>query len=188
MYGSVLKRAFDVAAAAAALVALSPLMAVVALAIRLEDGGPVLFRQMRVGRGGRLFRIYKFRSMPVATAHVPSARAGGLRATRVGRLIRRTNVDELPQLVNVLRGDMSLVGPRPALPAQEDLCSRRRELGVEICRPGLTGLAQVNSYDGMPDDEKARWDGAYAGRISFLHDLRIIARTVAYLTRRPPVY
>ena len=188
MYQRAVKRIFDVAAASAALVALSPLLAVVAASIRLEDGGPVFFRQVRVGERGRPFRIYKFRSMPVNSRDLPSAAAATLRVTRVGRFIRRTNIDELPQLLNVLRGEMSIVGPRPALSTQEELCARRAALGADACRPGLTGLAQVNSYDGMPEAEKARWDGEYAGAISAAGDLRIILRTFGYLARRPPVY
>lgn len=188
MYHSFLKRAFDVVAASAALVVLSPVLLAAGLAIRLEDGGPALFRQTRVGRHGRQFRIYKFRSMPVATPDLPSATAGVLKVTRVGRIIRRTNIDELPQLLNVLRGDMSIVGPRPALPAQTQLCARRAELGVAGCRPGLTGLAQVKSYDGMSEEEKARWDGAYARAVSLATDLRIVLRTFGYVLKRPPVY
>jgi O-antigen biosynthesis protein WbqP len=186
--GNASKRAFDVVASAAALLVLSPVMLGVALAIRLEDGGPALFRQTRVGKDGQPFRIFKFRSMPVATPDVPSAGARTLTVTRVGRFIRRTNLDELPQLLNILRGDMSVVGPRPALPAQRALVDLRTELGALACRPGLTGLAQIRSYDGMPEEEKAQLDAAYARSASLSTDLGIIARTFGYLARRPPVY
>ena len=188
MYSRAFKRIFDVAAAGAGLVVLSPVMLAAALAIRLEDGGPVLFRQTRVGSDGRTFRVFKFRSMPVDTGDVPSAVAGGLRVTRVGAFIRRTNVDELPQLFNVLQGHMSVVGPRPALPAQKELCALRERLGAAGCRPGLTGLAQVNAFDGMPDETKARFDADYAASVSLATDLRIILRTFAYLLKPPPVY
>jgi O-antigen biosynthesis protein WbqP len=183
-----MKRTFDIALAAAALFCLSPLLAITALAVRLEDGGPALFRQQRIGLGGRLFRLVKFRSMPVSTRDVPSTEARSLTVTRVGRLIRRTNIDELPQLFNILKGDMSIVGPRPALQSQTRLTELRRLNGALGCRPGLTGLAQVNSYDGMPEDEKARFDGDYAARVSFGRDISIILRTFVYLTRRPPTY
>jgi lipopolysaccharide/colanic/teichoic acid biosynthesis glycosyltransferase len=182
------KRLVDVVLAGTALVVLSPLLLVTAVAIRLEDRGPVLFRQRRSGRDGAEFTLLKFRSMPVGSASVPSASAGSLRITRVGRVIRRTNIDELPQLLNILLGDMSVVGPRPALPSQEDLLTMRQENGALHCRPGLTGLAQVKSYDGMPVSEKAVLDGRYAARPSLFGDLGIILRTVAYLFRRPPVY
>jgi O-antigen biosynthesis protein WbqP len=182
------KRLLDVILAGTALAVLSPLLLLTVVLIRLEDGGPTLFRQRRSGRDGVDFTLFKFRSMPVGSANVPSAGAGNLRITRVGRIIRRTNIDELPQLLNILRGDMSVVGPRPALPSQEDLLSLRRENGAMRCRPGLTGLAQVKSYDGMPVSEKASLDGRYAARPSLFGDLGIILRTVAYLFRRPPVY
>jgi O-antigen biosynthesis protein WbqP len=126
--------------------------------------------------------------MAVGTGDIPSARAGVLRITRVGRVIRRTNIDELPQLVNILRGDMSLVGPRPALPSQAELLALRGANGAAACRPGLTGLAQIRSYDGMPEPEKARWDGQYAATISLRRDLAIVLGTFRYLARRPPVY
>src|SRR5205823_7797451 len=120
-----------------------------ALLIHLEDRGPVLFRQQRSGRDGRPFRIFKFRSMPVNTGDVPSSQARSLRVTRVGQIIRRLNIDELPQLINILRGDMSVVGPRPALPTQTALLDMRKANAAIKCKPGLTGLAQVNSYDNM---------------------------------------
>jgi O-antigen biosynthesis protein WbqP len=182
------KRLLDVTVAGIALLALAPLLLLIAAAIRLEDGGPALFVQQRVGRGGLPFRLFKFRSMPVGTASVPSAEAAALPLTRVGRAIRRTNLDELPQLLNVLSGDMSLVGPRPALASEARLLALRRANGAVALQPGLTGAAQVHSYDGMPDAEKARWDGWYAGRVTLARDLALILRTVPYLLRRPPVY
>jgi len=182
------KRVVDIALAGMALLVLGPLILLIAVAIRIEDGGPALFRQRRTGRDGQEFTLLKFRSMPVGTADVPSASATALPITRVGRVIRRTNLDELPQLVNILAGDMSVVGPRPALPTQADLIAWRAQSGAWRCRPGLTGLAQVCSYDGMPVSEKAALDGAYAQRLGLLRDLGIIARTVLYVFRRPPVY
>jgi len=160
----------------------------VAVAIRLGDGGPALFRQERAGRDGRRFVLLKFRSMPVGTAHVPSTDATTLPVTAVGRLLRRTNLDELPQLLNILAGEMSVVGPRPALATQEELLALRRANGAIGCRPGLTGLAQVSARDGMTVAEKAACDGAYADRLGLWTDLGIIARTVGYLFRPPPVY
>lgn len=182
------KRVVDIALSGAALVVLSPIMAMVAVAIRLDSRGPAVFRQVRSGRGGASFTVLKFRSMAVDSANVPSAAAGTLSVTRVGRFIRRTNLDELPQLVNVLRGDMSIVGPRPALPSQGALLSMRNQNGASGVRPGLTGLAQIRSYDGMPEDLKARFDGDYSRAISLASDLSIILGTFGYLLRRPPVY
>lgn len=188
MYRRFGKRVLDIALSGIALVILSPLMLLVALAIRLEDGGPALFRQERVGRERKQFTILKFRSMPVNTGDVPSAQARAFRITRIGAFIRRTNIDELPQLINILRGDMSIVGPRPALPQQEELCAMREKNGALRCRPGLTGLAQINSYDGMLDSQKAAWDAQYAANITFLGDIKIILQTFGYLLRPPPVY
>lgn len=188
MYRQVFKRWFDVVAAGAALVVLSPVMLATAVAVKLEDGGPALFSQERVGTNGKTFRVFKFRSMPVNAGDVPSAMAHALRVTRVGQIIRRTNIDELPQLVNILRGDMSIVGPRPALPRQTELNDMRRENGAWTCRPGLTGLAQVNSYDGMPEPEKAAWDAKYAASVTLGVDVSIILRTFLYLAKRPPAY
>ena len=182
------KRAVDVVASATVLIALSPVLLAAAFAIRLEDGGPILFVSERVGRGGRTFPFYKFRSMPVNTAHVPSAEAGSLRVTRIGRVLRRTNLDELPQLVNILRGEMSLVGPRPAIPRQAELQNLRRASGALDCTPGLTGLAQVSAYDGMPETEKARYDAEYARSVTFRQDALVVLRTLGYLAKPPPAY
>ena len=188
MYRKFFKRFLDVVLSATGLVLLSPVILIVSVLIYLEDRGPVIFRQRRVGRDGNTFQVLKFRSMPVDTGDVPSAMANQLKITRVGRIIRRTNIDEIPQLVNVLRGDMSLVGPRPPLPSQEALCRMREANGALSCAPGLTGLAQIKAYDGMPETEKAGYDGRYAAGITFLTDAKIILKTLWYLRRRPPVY
>jgi O-antigen biosynthesis protein WbqP len=126
--------------------------------------------------------------MRVNVGDVPSHQAGRLPVTPVGRVLRRTNLDELPQLVNILRGEMSIVGPRPALESQEELIALRRANGALECLPGLTGLAQIRAYDGMPVSEKARHDGEYAERLGFLLDCGIVLRTVGYVLRSPPVY
>jgi len=126
--------------------------------------------------------------MPENIGDFESARAHALPITRVGGFIRRTNIDELPQLINVLRGDMSMVGPRPPIPSQVGLCRLREQNGSVHCLPGLTGLAQINGYDGMPDEEKAQWDGKYAATMSFFNDLKIVLRTFGYLKKKPPVY
>lgn len=188
VYTRTLKRAIDASIASAALFLLSPLLAGVALAIVLDDGCPVLFRQTRIGRGGRRFAFLKFRSMRKGTEERPSADAATLVVTRVGRLIRRLSIDELPQLWNIVRGDMSLVGPRPAIPSQQTLCRLRVESGASDCPPGLTGLAQINAYDSMPEEEKAAWDARYAHGVSPWLDAIIVFRTIGYLFRPPPAY
>jgi len=188
MYALIIKRILDVVLATVSLVFLSPIFAFIAVAIRIEDGSPVFFIQERIGRGGKRFRLIKFRSMPTNSQDIPSAEATTLQVTRVGSLIRRSNIDELPQLVNILLGEMSLIGPRPALPSQRKLLALRLENGAMECKPGLTGVAQVKSYDSMPEEEKARYDGEYACCISFMKDTQIFFRTFQYLLRRPPVY
>ncbi len=188
MYATFWKRAIDLAAAGGTLILLSPVLAAIAIAIRFDDGGPVIYRQRRIGRFGKDFELLKFRSMPVNTAVVTSDKARTIQPTRTGRWLRRSNVDELPQLINILKGEMSLVGPRPALPAQEELIERRTKNGALRCSPGLTGLAQVSAFDGMSVEQKAEYDGEYAHNIRFLGDTTIVLRTVGYLFRPPPVY
>lgn len=188
VYAAFGKRVLDIFASTLSLFIFSPVLLLTSIFIRLEDNGPAFFRQERVGRGRKGFSIYKFRSMPLNAPNVPSAEATKIKVTAIGRIIRRTNVDELPQLINVLQGDMSLIGPRPALFAQEKLLALRSEAGADMCRPGMTGLAQVNSYDGMSEEEKANWDGQYARNITLWNDMKIILRTFGYLMKRPPVY
>ena len=185
LYG---KRLFDVVWATCSLVVLSPLLIIVVCLILLYDPGPVLFSHKRVGRNGFLFRFYKFRSMPVDTPKVPSDCLGDVQLTFIGKFIRRTNIDELPQLFNILKGDMSIVGPRPPLPDQVELISLRRKNGSLDLRPGLTGLAQIRSFSGMNYSQKAFFDGQYANSYGLMLDLRIIIETVAYLFKPPPVY
>lgn len=178
----------DIFVATVCIALLSPFLACIAVGVRLSSPGPAIFRQYRVGREGRPFCLFKFRSMPASTGDVASDRLGAIDIGRFGRFIRRTNLDELPQLVNILRGDMSLVGPRPPLPSQLELIEMRKDNGALSCRPGLTGLAQVNSFDGMSVSEKAAYDGQYAAKISFGGDVAIVLKTFIYLLTPPPIY
>lgn len=174
------KRGGDAVVAGTGLVLLAPLFALVALAVRLDSPGPVLFRQTRVGRGGRPFTLLKFRTMRWGTPDLSTEdmlRRAQSPITRVGAVLRRASLDELPQLVNVLKGEMSLVGPRPALPAQTRLNALRDARGVHDLRPGITGWAQVNGRDELSDDEKADRDAYYRRHANILLDLRILART-----------
>lgn len=188
MYKFFFKRLIDVFASFGVLVLLSPVMLLVALVIFFQDFGPIIFKQQRVGKGGSGFWFYKFRSMPVNTPNVQSSDTKKLVITPFGKFIRRTSLDELPQLINILKGDMSLIGPRPPIPSQKELIRLRKENGALNCRPGLTGLAQINSYDFMPEEEKAKWDGIYASSISFIKDTKIVFKTLGYLTSPPPTY
>ena len=176
----VLKRLFDLGLALAAAVILSPLFLAAALWIKLDSPGPVLFRQRRFGRARSHFDILKFRTMRQDTpADVPTHLLADPRAhiTRSGAFLRRTSLDELPQLINIILGDMSLVGPRPALHNQYDLMAEREGRGANDVPVGLTGWAQINGRDELPIPVKAALDGEYVRRRSFSFDLRIIALT-----------
>jgi putative colanic acid biosynthesis UDP-glucose lipid carrier transferase len=184
--GGPAKRAFDVCAAAAALLALSPLLVLVAILIQLESPGPIFFRQHRTGFRGRRFRIIKFRTMSVVESgpRVVQAQRGDPRITRLGALLRRASIDELPQLINVLRGEMSLVGPRPhALIHDHAFCDAIGDYPLRfIARPGITGEAQVNGARGPTDvgeklERRLRCDLHYVLGWSMQRDFAIIART-----------
>jgi lipopolysaccharide/colanic/teichoic acid biosynthesis glycosyltransferase len=179
-----MKRVLDVLVAAAALIVLSPVLALVALAIVLETGLPVLFRQVRIGLGGREFGMYKFRSMVRNAAAVGPyyTSAADPRITRVGAFIRRTSLDELPQLFNVLAGDMSLVGPRPDVPAQRSLYTSEDWAQRCSVRPGITGLAQATLRSQATPEQRLALDLRYAREHSLWLDLRILAWTVGRLT------
>jgi lipopolysaccharide/colanic/teichoic acid biosynthesis glycosyltransferase len=182
----VLKRTFDVVVSGAGLVVSSPLWLLVAVAIKLQDGGPVLFAQDRVGQGGRVFKALKFRSMIVnaeAGTGPIQAHLHDRRVTPVGRLLRATAMDELPQLWNILRGDMSVVGPRPLRPGEIEIDGDGTMVRLEDIpgydlrhrlRPGLTGLAQVYARRDIPRIEKFRLDLQYVERASFWFDVKLV--------------
>jgi lipopolysaccharide/colanic/teichoic acid biosynthesis glycosyltransferase len=181
-----MKRMMDIAVCGLALLLLSPLMLATALAIAIESGAPVLFVQQRVGRGGRPFGMLKFRSMVKNAAEIGSYQtsANDARITRVGRWIRRTSLDELPQLLNVLKGDMSLVGPRPDVPAQR--AGYNDADWAERCsvRPGITGLAQARLRSLATPAQRLALDLEYVRNASLWLDLRILLWTVARLGGR----
>jgi lipopolysaccharide/colanic/teichoic acid biosynthesis glycosyltransferase len=180
------KRAVDVAGASVLLVALAPVMAVIAVAVRATSPGEALFRQARIGKDGRPFTILKFRTM---VKDAPRSSLGTYcyaddpRITRVGRLLRATSLDELPQLVNVLRGDMSFVGPRPDLPHHVERYTpeQRRRLAM---RPGITGWAQVNGRNSIPWERRIELDNEYVSRWWLGLDAIVVARTVVVLLSR----
>ena len=181
MYAKTLKRLLDVVLAALALAVLAVPMLLTALVIKLDSKGPVLFKQKRVGLRKQYFTIYKFRTMRTdAPSETPTHMLTGSNSyiTRVGRYLRISSADELPQLVNILKGDMSFVGPRPALWNQFDLIEERDRLNAHAVRPGLTGLAQVRGRDELDIAEKAMYDGIYVRNVSFEYDLRILLQTV----------
>jgi lipopolysaccharide/colanic/teichoic acid biosynthesis glycosyltransferase len=174
-----LPRAVDVALAVAGLVITSPILVLAAVAIRLDSPGPAIYRQRRAGRDGRPFDLYKLRTMQLGADPVgvgTPVLPGDPRVTRVGRVLRRLSLDELPNLVNVLRGELAIVGPRPTLPAQVELYSEDQRRRLEV-KPGLTGWAQVNGRAGIPWAERIELDVWYVDHRSPALDARILART-----------
>ncbi|HUF01626.1 MAG TPA: sugar transferase [Gaiellaceae bacterium] len=180
-----MNRALDAAVAGVGLLVTSPLLALGALAVKLEDGGPVLYRQTRVGKDGEDFELLKLRTMVVGAETMGAGFAvneGDARITRVGHLLRRTSVDELPQLWNIIRGDMSVIGPRPTLRYQVEQYDERQLRRLEV-KPGLTGWAQVNGRAALPWAERIELDVWYVENRSPLVDLRILLRTPLALFR-----
>jgi len=181
-----MKRLLDLLLAGAALVLLCPLLLATAAAVAIDSGFPVFFRQLRIGRGGASFGMFKFRSMVNNAAAIGpfNTAADDPRITRVGRFIRRASLDELPQLLNVLRGDMSLVGPRPDLPVQRSLYSDADWALRCSVRPGITGLAQALLRSQGSEDERRALDLRYVREQSLWLDLKVMAWTVGRLTGR----
>ncbi len=180
-----MNRAADVAIAGGSLLVASPLLALAALAIKLEDGGPVLYRQTRVGRDGADFELLKLRTMVVGAETMGaglSVDRGDARITRTGRLLRKLSLDELPQLWNVVRGEMSVIGPRPTLRYQVEEYDERQRHRLDV-KPGITGWAQVNGRAALPWAQRIELDVWYVEHRSPLVDLRILARTPLSLFR-----
>ena len=175
-----MKRSIDMLVALVAGVALLAPAALIAAAVRLTSDGPALHWSRRVGRHGVLFSMPKFRTMRIDAPQLPTDRMSDPRAylTPIGSFLRRSSLDEIPQLWSVLTGEMSLVGPRPALFNQEALIRRRRELGIDRLRPGITGWAQVNGRDEATEERKVELDSEYLRHAGFIMDLRILGLTV----------
>lgn len=172
------KRIFDFVVAMVGLMVGAPLIAIASAAIRLESAGSPIFAQTRVGILGRAFTCYKLRTMYAGTAHLPTHQAQTSSVTPIGALLRRWKIDELPQLYNVLVGDMSLVGPRPCLPTQARLIEEREQVGVHRLLPGITGLAQVRGIDMSQPERLAAVDAEYARGATFLGDLKLVLATI----------
>jgi O-antigen biosynthesis protein WbqP len=184
-----MKRIIDVTLAALGLVMLSPIAALVALAVASTSRGPVLYWSDRIGRHGTVFRMPKFRTMRVGTPALATDKLANPTShlTPIGGFLRASSLDEIPQLWSILRGDMSLVGPRPALFNQHALIARRRERGIDVLRPGLTGWAQVNGRDHASEERKIELDAEYLTRASPAFDARIMLLTAWRVVRRDGV-
>lgn len=185
-----IRRALDVALALLGLALASPLLLVAAVAIRLESHGPVLYRQRRIGRGGEPFELLKLRTMVAGAESIGAGLkvdAGDPRITRVGAILRRTSLDELPNLINVLRGEMSMIGPRPTIPEQVARYTERQRKRLAI-RPGITGWAQVNGRAALPWSERIELDIYYIEHRSLALDLKILWRTFFLVLRGSGLY
>lgn len=181
-----MKRFFDFLISLFALIILSPLFLIISIMILIVDGKPILFRQKRVGKNNELFTIYKFRTMKNGTENVASAELenAGDKITKIGKILRSTSIDELPQLINILNGTMSLVGPRPLIPEEDDIRKLREEYNVYSVRPGITGWAQVNGRDIITRENKALLDKEYVEKQSLGFDIKILFLTVLKVLRR----
>ena len=190
MYRKFGKRIIDFSLASICIILLAIPMLVIAALIKLDDPGPVIFRQKRVGIHKTYFNILKFRTMKMKTPHdMPTHLLENPEQyiTRVGRILRKTSLDELPQIFQIWSGKMSFIGPRPALWNQYDLIAERERYGANDVRPGLSGWAQINGRDELPIEVKARYDGEYVQRMSFLFDCRCFFATVGKVLRREGV-
>lgn len=190
MYQRYVKRIIDILLSLNGLIVLAPVFAVLSVWVKLDSPGPVFFRQKRVGRGKTYFDILKFRTMRTdAPSDIPTHLLKNPDAyiTRSGRFLRRTSLDELPQIINILMGQMSIVGPRPALWNQDDLIAERERYGANDVTPGLTGWAQVNGRDELEIAEKARLDGEYVRHITFKMDATCFLMTIGNVLRQKGV-
>ena len=190
MYEKYIKRMFDFSMSLIGLVVLFPFFVVIALAVKFDSKGLIIFKQKRIGRDKRYFYIYKFRTMYSET---PKNMATHLieqpdvYITKVGKILRKTSLDELPQLLNILKGDMAVIGPRPALWNQYDLISERDSVGANSVRPGLTGLAQISGRDELSVVDKAKLDGEYVKNITLWLDFKCFFKTIISVIKKDGV-
>ena len=190
MYRTFFKRLLDIILSGCAIVILSPLLLIIAIAIKIDDPGPVLFRQKRVGIHKTHFSIMKFRTMKMDTpkdtpTHLLENPEQYI--TKVGKFLRKSSLDELPQIFQIFTGKMSIIGPRPALWNQFDLIAERDKYGANDVRPGLTGWAQINGRDELPIEVKARFDGEYVEKLSFLFDCKCFFGTIGAVLKHDGV-
>lgn len=183
IYARCIKRMLDILLSGLALIVLSPVLLVVTVLVRVKLGSPVIFCQMRPGRNEKIFKMYKFRSMTDARDEKGELLPDDVRLTKFGKALRATSLDELPELWNIFKGDMSIVGPRPLLVQYLPLYNERQRHRHDV-RPGLTGWAQVHGRNSISWEEKFNWDIKYVNEISFLNDCRIILQTVSAVLRR----
>ena len=177
---SISKRTMDIVSSLVGLILLSPLFLLVAILIKLDSKGPIIFKQIRIGKNSKPFYIYKFRSMKIDAPNLSTEEFINASdfTTKVGKFIRKTSIDELPQLVNILKGDMSIVGPRPVIEREVRLLEIRKECNVDSILPGITGLAQINGRDHVDDYQKVKYDFEYLVKRNLVLDIKIIINTI----------
>ncbi|MCT8311118.1 sugar transferase [Tetragenococcus halophilus] len=186
MYEKYIKRALGFFLSLIGIIILSPILLIIFLAIKIDSKGPIIFKQKRVGKNKKYFNIYKFRTMKSETPkEMPTHLLNNPDAfiTKVGKFLRKTSLDELPQLFNILKGDMAVIGPRPALWNQYDLIAERDKYGVNEAQPGLTGLAQISGRDELEIPVKAQIDGKYTSNISFMMDVKCFVGTILSIVK-----
>ena len=182
MYRGFIKRLIDFVLALCGLIVLSPVFIILCIWIKLDSRGPILFKQKRVGINKTYFNIYKFRTMYIDTPKdMPTHMLANpdQYITKAGKFLRKTSLDELPQIINIIKGEMAIIGPRPALWNQDDLIAERDKYGANDVRPGLTGWAQINGRDELEINVKAKLDGDYANNISFIFDVKCFFGTIS---------
>ena len=190
MYSKCFKRLIDLILSLIGLIILSPIFIVIAILIKLDSKGPVFFKQKRVGINKSYFNIYKFRTMYTDTPKdMPTHMLNNPEAfiTKIGKFLRKTSLDELPQLINIIKGEMAIIGPRPALYNQDDLIELRDKYKANDIRPGLTGWAQIHGRDELEIDVKAKLDGYYVEHLSFILDIKCFFLTVASVLKHEGV-
>lgn len=190
MWGVIMERSLDIVISLLLLVLLFPLFLVIGILINLNSKGPVFFTQMRIGRNNELFKFYKFRTMKIGTPNVATNKLYNSKnyKTSIGKVLRKTSLDELPQLINILKGDMTFVGPRPALYNQYELKEMRTIEGVHLLLPGVTGWAQINGRDNNDDYEKTEHDRYYLNNKTMGLDVEILFRTIFKVLRAEGIF
>jgi len=187
-----IKRTIDIIVPIIGLIILSPLILFVSILIKIDSTGPVFIKQKRIGKDNKIFIMYKFRTMKIGTPEVAKEillkQGFDLYLTRIGKILRRTFIDEIPQLINVLMGKMSLVGPRPALYNQYDLIELRKNLGIHKIKPGITGWAIISGGEDLTLEEKVKCDLFYLNNMSLIFDIKIIIKTIMLFFKPKGVY
>ena len=184
-----LKRVIDIICSILGIIVLSPVLIIVSILIKLESNGPIIFKQLRAGKDSKPFYIYKFRSMKVNTPNIATNDFSNASdyITKTGRFIRKTSLDEIPQLFNILKGDMSIVGPRPVILEEVELIELRQTYNVDKILPGITGWAQINGRDNIGNEEKVKYDYEYLTKKSIIMDLYIIVMTALKVLKRSDI-